>query len=151
VHGRIRAEFNRGRAILLRGSVRDVIRVGDKFAVKLRKRGAPSLEMIETDLAYDCAGFKPDLDQPLIRSLFARRFARPDPHRLGLVVERNGQVIGEEGAIVDSLFAIGPLCQGTLWEITAVAEIVAQADQAAQSIAILHESEDEAERLAVCS
>jgi uncharacterized NAD(P)/FAD-binding protein YdhS len=28
VHGRIRAEFNRGRAILLRGSVRDVIRVG---------------------------------------------------------------------------------------------------------------------------
>jgi hypothetical protein len=27
---------------LLRGSVRDVIRVGDKFAVKLRKRGAPS-------------------------------------------------------------------------------------------------------------
>jgi len=28
VHGRIRAEFNRGQAILLRGSVRDVIRVG---------------------------------------------------------------------------------------------------------------------------
>jgi hypothetical protein len=28
VHGHIRAEFNRGRAILLRGSVRDVIRVG---------------------------------------------------------------------------------------------------------------------------
>ena len=151
VHGRIRAEFNRGRAILLRGSVRDVIRVGDKFVVKLRKRGARSLEMIETDLAYDCAGFKPDLDQPLIRSLFARRLARPDPHRLGLAVERNGQVIGEGRGIVDSLFAIGPLCQGTLWEITAVPEIVAQADQTAQSIASLYESEDEAERLAVCS
>jgi uncharacterized NAD(P)/FAD-binding protein YdhS len=151
VHGRIRAEFDRGRAILLRGSVRDVIRVGDKFAVRLRKRGAPSLETIETDLAYDCAALKPDLDQPLIRSLFARRLARPDPHRLGLAVERNGQVIGEGGAIVDSLFAIGPLCQGTLWEITAVAEIVAQADQAAQSIASLYQGEDETERLAVCS
>ena len=132
VHGRIRAEFNRGRAILLRGSVRDVIRVGDKFVVKLRKRGARSLEMIETDLAYDCAGFKPDLDQPLIRSLFARRLARADQHRLGLAVERNGQVKGEGRGIVDSLFAIGPLCQGTLWEITAVPEIVAQADQTAQ-------------------
>ena len=43
VHGRIRAEFNAGRAILLRGWVRDVMRMADKFAVKLRKRGAPNV------------------------------------------------------------------------------------------------------------
>jgi uncharacterized NAD(P)/FAD-binding protein YdhS len=151
VHGRLKAEFNEGRAVLLRGAVREVTRKGDKFAVTLRKRGARSVETIETDLAYDCAGFKPDLDQPLIRSLFAQGLARSDPHRLGLAVQRNGQVIGEEGEVADRLFAIGPLCQGTLWEITAVPEIVAQADQAAQSIASLDKTEGEAERLAMCS
>jgi uncharacterized NAD(P)/FAD-binding protein YdhS len=32
------------------------------------------------------------------------------------------------------LFALGPLCQGSLWEITAVPEIVRQADAAANAI-----------------
>jgi uncharacterized NAD(P)/FAD-binding protein YdhS len=53
------------------------------------------------------------------------------------VVERNGQVNGIGGSATAGLFAIGPLCQGTLWEIMAVPEIVAQADQAAQIIAEL--------------
>jgi len=135
VHGRLNAEFSDGRAVLLRGAVKGVARKGDRFAVTLQRRGARSPEVIETDLAYDCSGFRPDLDQPLIRSLFARGLARPDPHRLGLAVERNGQVIGEGCKFPVGLFAIGPLCQGTLWEITAVPEIVAQADRAAISIA----------------
>jgi uncharacterized NAD(P)/FAD-binding protein YdhS len=63
------------------------------------------------------------------------------------MVERNGQVNGAAGRATAGLFAIGPLCQGTLWEITAVAEIVAQADQAAQSLASLQETEAEAERV----
>jgi uncharacterized NAD(P)/FAD-binding protein YdhS len=73
--------------------------------------------------------------------------ARPDPHRLGLVVERNGQVLGAGGEPTEGLFAIGPLCQGTLWEITAVPEIVAQADEAAQSLAFLREAPAKAERI----
>ena len=92
--------------------------------------------VVAADLAFDCTGFRPDLDQPLIASLFKRDLARPDPHHLGLAVDRNGQVIGASGASF-GLFAIGPLCQGTLWEITAVPEIVAQSDRAAQALAIL--------------
>jgi uncharacterized NAD(P)/FAD-binding protein YdhS len=147
VHGRIKAEFSDGRAVLAHGAVTEVIRHGDRFAVTIQRRGAGKPEIIETDLAFDCTGFRPDLDQPLIRSLFAQGLARPDPHRLGLVVERNGQVNGAAGRATAGLFAIGPLCQGTLWEITAVPEIVAQADQAAQSLASLQETEAEAERV----
>ena len=42
-----------------------------------------------------------------------------------------------QGSRARGLFAIGPLCQGTLWEITAVPEIVRQADAAAISLAAL--------------
>jgi uncharacterized NAD(P)/FAD-binding protein YdhS len=148
VHGRLRAEFSEGRAHLLRGSVVEVTRDGERFKLKLKRRASEEHEIIDADLAFDCSGFKPDLDQSLIASLFARGLARPDPHRLGLVVRRNGEVMGEGGRPTEGLFAIGPLCQGTLWEITAVPEIVAQADQAAESVAALSESEAGAERRA---
>jgi hypothetical protein len=49
-------------------------------------------------------------------------------------MERTGQVIGKNGKPSRGLFAIGPLCQGTLWEITALPEIVSQADGAAINI-----------------
>jgi uncharacterized NAD(P)/FAD-binding protein YdhS len=147
VHGRLKAEFSEGRAQLLRGSVTGVTREGDRFKLKLLKRASEEPEIIEADLAFDCSGFRPDLDQALIVSLFARNLARPDPHRLGLVVKHNGEVIGEGGRPTEGLFAIGPLCQGTLWEITAVPEIVAQADLAAESVASLSGLQAETARI----
>ena len=71
----------------------------------------------------------------MIRGLTEAGLAKPDPHRLGLAVESSGQILGAAGQPSPGLYAIGPLCQGTLWEITAVPEIVRQADRAAQAIA----------------
>jgi len=45
--------------------------------------------------------------------------------------------LSKSGTPTRSLFALGPLCQGSLWDITAVPEIVRQCDQAAESIAVL--------------
>jgi len=47
-------------------------------------------------------------------------------------------VQGTDGCPRRGLFALGPLGQGSLWEITAVPEIVAQADKAARAVAPLH-------------
>jgi uncharacterized NAD(P)/FAD-binding protein YdhS len=153
VHGRIAAEFATGRAVLLQGTVREAARDGGGFKLALRTRRSREPEIVAADLAFDCSGFRPDLDQPLIAGLFAQKLARADAHRLGLAVERNGQVIGENRKPSPGLFAIGPLCQGTLWEITAVPEIVAQSDRAAQALAILREAEAETVqiRAAACS
>ena len=137
VHGRLMKEFEEGRALLVRGSVIEVARMEEKFRLSVVKRGSGATEVIETDLVFDCSGFTPDLDQPLITSLFTQNLAVADRHRLGILVERCGQVIGRRGKPSRGLFAIGPLCQGTLWEIIAVPEIVAQADLAATSIADL--------------
>ena len=92
-------------------------------------------ETLAADLAFDCTGHRPDLASPLIESLVSEGAASVDAHRLGLAVQPNGQALGRGGAPTPGLFALGPLCQGSLWEITAVPEIVRQCDAAAQSIA----------------
>jgi uncharacterized NAD(P)/FAD-binding protein YdhS len=137
VHARLMGEFDKGRAVLLRGSVTKVERSGKGFKLEILRRGAATPELMESDLAFACSGFKPDLDQPLIKGMIEAGLARPDIHRLGLAVEPNGQVLGRGSDVTRGLFAIGPLCQGTLWEITAVPEIVRQADAAARSLAAL--------------
>lgn len=137
VHARLKGEFEKGRAVLLPGSVKNVERHGQGFRLEVLRRGATTPEIMESDLAFACSGFRPDLDQPLIKGMIEAGLARPDHHCLGLAVEPNGQVLGRGNEITRGLFAIGPLCQGTLWEITAVPEIVRQADAAAGSLAAL--------------
>jgi len=56
---------------------------------------------------------------------------------LGLPSCRTSQVLSKSSTPTRGLFALGPLCQESLWEITAVPEIVRQCDQAAESIAVL--------------
>lgn len=138
------AEFTDGRAKLVRGRVSAVARDSDGFTLTLHTRATGDPTSVTADLAFDCTGFRPDLDQPLIRTLIERDLVCPDPHRLGLVVARNGRTIDGRGNSSPHLFAIGPLCQGTLWEITAVPEIVAQADAAAQEVALLADGQIEA-------
>ena len=137
VHGRLQAEFNEGRAVLLRGQVTKAERDGEGFRLTLRRRGSKEAETFAADLAFDCTGHRPDLASPVIESLVSQGAASVDAHRLGLAVQPNGQALGRGGAPTPGLFALGPLCQGSLWEITAVPEIVRQCDAAAQSIAVL--------------
>jgi uncharacterized NAD(P)/FAD-binding protein YdhS len=134
VHERMLSEFREGRAVLLRARVIEVTRKSNGFELKLTRRGSTEVERLRTDLAFDCSGHKPDLAQPLIQSLITQGLVRPDAHRLGLAVEPDAQLIGKRGGITPGLFALGPLCQGTIWEITAVPEIVRQADAAAKAI-----------------
>jgi uncharacterized NAD(P)/FAD-binding protein YdhS len=140
VHGRLQAEFNEGRAVLLRGQVTKAERDGEGFRLVLRRRGSKETETLAADLAFDCTGHRPDLASPVIESLVSHGAARFDAHRLGLAVEPNGQVLSKSGPPTRGLFALGPLCQGSLWEITAVPEIVRQCDAAAQSLATLEPS-----------
>ena len=82
-------------------------------------------------MPFDCRGHAPELRSPLIQDLIAQGLARADTHGLGLAVGPNGQLQDVAGCARRGLFALGPLGQGSLWEITAVPEIVEQADQAA--------------------
>jgi uncharacterized NAD(P)/FAD-binding protein YdhS len=141
VHERLQSEFKQGSAVLLRGRVMGVERRPDHFALTFKKRSSGGVETVRADLAFDCSGHRPDLDSPLIKSLIGQGLARSDAHRLGLATMRDGQIVRRDGAPTPGLLALGPLCQGSLWEITAVPEIVRQADAAAANIALWHRTD----------
>lgn len=141
VHGRIQSDFASGRAQLLRGRVTEVARTAEGFAVTVR-RPKGDHERIETDLAFDCTGHRPDLGQPLIAKMLEQGLAKADAHGLGLAVEADGRIKGD--ARSRGLFALGPLCQGSLWEITSVPEIVRQADEAARVVAERNSADSDA-------
>jgi uncharacterized NAD(P)/FAD-binding protein YdhS len=149
VHTQIRSEFDRGQAILIKGRVEEVRRDGGTFNLEILSRGSRRAELIKADLAFDCTGYRPDLSSPLLSGLIADGLASSDPHGLGLAITPGGNVLGATGGVTRGLFALGPLCQGTLWEITAVPEIVAQADAAAKSIAASQAPDHRASVLAI--
>lgn len=141
VHAQLQAEFDRGQAIFIKGKVKDIRRENGAFKIEIVRRGTARSELIRADLAFDCTGHRPDLASPLISGLFAAGLASPDAHRLGLAAMPDGRAIGAGGIPTKGLFALGPLCQGTLWEITAVPEIVSQAEAAAAAILSAAETE----------
>ena len=67
---------------------------------------------------------------PLLDSLFEQGLARPDALDLGLEVDEVSRIAGSDRA-----WAVGPLCKGKFWEITAVPDIRGQVAQVAYDIA----------------
>jgi uncharacterized NAD(P)/FAD-binding protein YdhS len=85
----------------------------------------------------NCTGSESDcrrIDDSLIVSLFVQGLARPDPLLLGLDVEKHGGLIDHKGFALRSLYAIGPLRKGILWETTTVSEIRQQAVELARHL-----------------
>ena len=144
VHERLAAELKAGTLQVRRGRVLIASQLDDAFAVTSQQRGSAEPETAVFDLAFDCRGHRPDLRAPLIASLIKQRLAQADPHALGLVTRPNGELVSALSHSKPRLFALGPLCQGSLWEITAVPEIVAQAHMAAQDLAGLGVGESSA-------
>jgi uncharacterized NAD(P)/FAD-binding protein YdhS len=64
---------------------------------------------------------------PLLRDLFGRGLARPDPLRLGLDATPGGAVLDAAGRPSATLFTLGPPLRGLWYETTAIPEIRTQA------------------------
>ncbi len=71
---------------------------------------------------------------PLLRDLFSRGLARPDPLRLGIDTNPAGIVLGADGRPSAFLHALGPPLRGLWYETTAIPEIRNQAAALADHI-----------------
>lgn len=131
IYSQVTHETARERTTLRAGRV---ISVGGDSSphVTVRWRGAKKTETLAADLVLDCSGHRPNLEAPLLRSVAANGLASIDAHGIGLNVEPNGRA---QSARTERLYAVGPLCAGTLFEIGAAPEIALQARELAQSIA----------------
>jgi len=117
----------------LRYAAAAVVSVGEegrRLAVGLRPRGGGAVETLRVDAIVNGAGpadspFRGD--SPLYRSLQDAGLARP--HRLGLGIDtgHGGAVLDADGRPSATLYTIGWLRRGELWESLAIPELRDQA------------------------
>ena len=105
----------------------------DRSSIKVifRDRKSGKANSLSVDRVINCTGPESDcrrMDNPLISSLLGSGLTRPDPLFLGLEVSPDGALISRDGTISDSLFAVGPIRKGSVWESTAVPELREQID-----------------------
>jgi uncharacterized NAD(P)/FAD-binding protein YdhS len=105
--------------------------------VTIRERMTGGESSLSTSFVINCTGYGGGMrlaGDPLIEALLASRLARMSGMGLGLDISPEFAVLDAAGFASDRIFAMGPLCKGTLWETTAVPEIRLQAIRVADNI-----------------
>ena len=108
-----------------------------RVGVVWRPRGETQTWRLDVDLMINCTGPSADVErstEPLVANLAGQGLIRADPLRLGLDVDADHRVLRADGQTQQTLFAVGPITRGALWEINAVPDIRVQAAQAAAGV-----------------
>ncbi len=126
-----------GRLRIVAAAIASVEEDGGGLVVRVRPRSGGAVETLHVDAAVNCAGPADSpfaAGSPLYRSLVDGGLARP--HRLGLGLDTGpgGAVRDADGRLSETLYTIGWLRRGELWESLAIPEL---RDQAAELTAVL--------------
>ncbi len=108
------------------GRLEELRPLDEMIEVTWRPRGAERTRAWLVDRVVNCTG--PDSrvtrnPDPLVQSLLAGGWIRPDPHALGVDVAPDGRVISRDGTPVDRLHYLRPWLRARDWEATAVPEL----------------------------
>jgi uncharacterized NAD(P)/FAD-binding protein YdhS len=125
-----------GRLTFASGRIRTAAAAGDGVVVTVRERGARE-RTLRVAAVVNCTGPTGDVragGSRLLEALCASGAVRPHPLALGLDTCGDGAVRDARGRESETLFALGPLRRGELWESTAVPEIRSQARALAQRL-----------------
>ena len=109
--------------------------LGVHIAYRDRKNGRT--DRFSVDYVINCTGPEADcrrVESCLLSDLLAKKLARPDPLALGLDAAEDGAVLDARGVPSDSLYAVGPLRKGQLWESTAVPELRVQVSEMTRAL-----------------
>lgn len=103
---------------------------GSRPVVRLRPRGGGAVETVHVDAIVNCAGPADSPftgGSPLYRALRDAGLARPHPLGLGIDTGPGGAVLDADGRPSETLYTIGWLRRGELWESLAIPELRDQA------------------------
>jgi uncharacterized NAD(P)/FAD-binding protein YdhS len=95
--------------------------------------------MVTVGRIINCTGPETDVAKSsnvLLRALYNSGLVLREPLGLGIQALPSGQVIQGDGTASTSLFAVGNLMKGVLWESTAVPELRVSASQIADQILV---------------
>jgi uncharacterized NAD(P)/FAD-binding protein YdhS len=130
---RVSALLGTGRLSVHTGQVRAVTPEPGALRVRIEyPAGAGPAAVAEHEAGWLINATGPDGDitrtgDPLLRDLFDRGLARPDPLRLGLDATPSGALLDTNGRPSGTLFTLGPPLRGLWYETTAIPEIRTQA------------------------
>lgn len=128
----IRRLVAEGRLQLLAGRALGAEQGDGVETIAVARRGGDRVD-VPAALVVNCTGPLAGIAQtndPLLRQMLAEGLARPDELGLGLEVDGDDRLIGQE-----RVWGIGPVTKGRHWEITAVPDIRVQAERIAEDIA----------------
>ncbi len=106
-----------------------------------RVRGEDQVRKDRFRRAVNCTGPQGDLsrsEEPLIRNLLASRQIQADALHLGINVDSQARLIGDDGVAQDRLRAIGPMTRGEYWEVIAIPDLRMQTWGLARRLANQH-------------
>jgi uncharacterized NAD(P)/FAD-binding protein YdhS len=127
----------RGLLEVAAGRVRRLTADGGGVHAAWSPRGGGALIERDFAVAVNCTGPRADLaacGEPLIETLMADGLIRADDCALGLDVDSRSRAIGRDGEPSPTLFAIGPIARGRLFEVTSVPDIRIQAAECAAAV-----------------
>jgi uncharacterized NAD(P)/FAD-binding protein YdhS len=119
-----------GALTLASGRIDAVTEAAGGIDVTLRARGGGEPRELRVAAIVNCTGSTGNVlagGSRLLEALCASGIARPHPLALGLDTRADGALVDAHGREHDTLFTLGPLRRGELWETTAIPEIRAQA------------------------
>jgi uncharacterized NAD(P)/FAD-binding protein YdhS len=133
-HRQVQEAIASGRLVFIKGRLRHCAETDDglQFTIESEKT-----RVIKAGAVINCTGPRETCfpsDWPLLNRLEAQGLVQPDELNMGIKATDNYSVVGRNGTASESLYAIGPLLRGTLWETTAVPELRAQTLRLAQTI-----------------
>ncbi len=135
---RIDAMQRDGRLSLEAGKLVSVEPSGAAAKVIWRRRGAAATEELCVARIVNCTGPRGNVTrsgEPLLDQLVSVGRIRPDPCRIGIDIDSDCRAIASDGTAAASLYAIGPMTRGALWEVVAVPDIRVQTDSLARQLA----------------
>ena len=123
-----------GQVTIVGGTLQSVEPVDGGLTVTARTRESGEIATFRVDAAINCtgpAGSAVGTGSALIDDLVAHGLVRPHPLGLGLDTGEHGALRRADGELSGTLFTLGWLRRGELWESVAIPEIRAQAAEIA--------------------
>ena len=118
----------------------------DAVEALIRERGSRHVQRERYDVLIRATGLNTDVARtthPLLSQLRESGLVSADRHALGLAVNDRFEVLDARGHAMRGLYCLGPLLRGKLWEITAIPELRAAAQQLAARLATPNAIRDE--------
>jgi len=131
-------QLRSGQIVIHAGRITEYAQVADGVDITYRQRKSGRLTKFHVDRVVNCTGPEGDyrrVGSPLLSSLLEKQFVRPDELALGLDVAQDGAIVNSQDSPSNSIYALGPLRKGKLWESVAVPELRVQVAELANLLA----------------